>query len=83
MTLPEFRAYVADKAKDGNPAIEAARAVLADRDRLADRLGNGQQIAGLKAQIEELEADVKSYRRENERLRTELAKLQPALWETK
>lgn len=81
MTLHELRAYLADPAKDGNPAILAARVVMSQRDRLMDRMGELNQLAGIKAEVEELKASVESYRKENERLRDKLAALTPAPWE--
>lgn len=75
MTPAEFRRYVADPARAASPAALAARAVLADRDRLA------AAVARLAEQVRELAADVECYRRENERLRGLLAPAVRAPWE--
>jgi hypothetical protein len=75
VTPAEFRRYVADPARGASPAARAARAALADRDRLA------AAAARLAEQVRELTADVECYRRENERLRGLLAATARAPWE--
>lgn len=92
MTPDSFRRYIADPAKDANPAILAARALLDERDALKaerDRLMRElARRADLEVRIEvlhqeaaELKAAGGAYRKEHERIRAEIDKLLTAPWE--
>jgi hypothetical protein len=91
MTPLELRDYLLSPARDGNPAIEAARVLLAERDALQaerDRLTRelGRRV-DLEVRIEvqhqeiaELKGGRVAYERELTRLRGELDKLIRAAW---
>ena len=85
MTLDELRAYLADPARDANPAVVAARALLAERDRFKAQLAQVLDRFALAADVAERLADalavVEPLVREVERLRLELDHKTKAPWE--
>lgn len=85
MTLSELRGYLADPAKDGNPAIEAARAAVRERDQMAELLSSRAddrlQYELLRRQVNDLEADRETCLKKIAELRAEVVRLTPAPWE--
>jgi cell division protein FtsB len=90
--MDALRAYLLAPARDGNPAVEAARRLLADRDQLKAERDKLLRELGRRADLEvrivaqhqeadELRAGLAAYERELTRLRDENAKLTPAPWE--
>lgn len=85
MSPSRYRVYIDDPARDGNPAILAARVMRDERDAyqrdLARRADLEARGAADGEAITEKDAAIESYRKENERLRAEIAALTAAPWE--